>query len=93
MAGQDVAERRHHGLDDPQPLPETHGYATSGWNAAPTAGKVIARIAPLLGLVLERLIFRHLRTASAIAKLVVTIGLSVARSVISRRPQSHGARP
>lgn len=36
-------------LDEPQGLPETHGYATSGWNAAPTAGKVIARIAPLLG--------------------------------------------
>ena len=28
----------------------THGFATSGWNAAPTAGKVIARIAPLLGI-------------------------------------------
>jgi cell division protein FtsI (penicillin-binding protein 3) len=37
-------------LDEPQPLPETHGFATSGWNAAPTAGKVVARIAPLLGL-------------------------------------------
>ncbi len=37
-------------LDEPQPLKETHGYATSGWNAAPTAGKVIARIAPMLGL-------------------------------------------
>jgi cell division protein FtsI (penicillin-binding protein 3) len=37
-------------LDEPQGLPETHGYATSGWNAAPTAGKVIARIAPLLGI-------------------------------------------
>jgi cell division protein FtsI (penicillin-binding protein 3) len=37
-------------LDEPQPLAETYGYATSGWNAAPTAGKVIARIAPLLGL-------------------------------------------
>jgi cell division protein FtsI (penicillin-binding protein 3) len=36
-------------LDEPQGLPETHGYATSGWNAAPTAGKVIARVAPLLG--------------------------------------------
>jgi cell division protein FtsI (penicillin-binding protein 3) len=36
-------------LDEPQGLPETHGYATSGWNAAPTAAKVIARIAPLLG--------------------------------------------
>jgi cell division protein FtsI (penicillin-binding protein 3) len=37
-------------LDEPQPTPETHGYATSGWNAAPTAGKVVGRIAPLLGL-------------------------------------------
>jgi cell division protein FtsI (penicillin-binding protein 3) len=37
-------------LDEPQGLPETHGYATSGWNAAPTAGKVINRIAPLLGI-------------------------------------------
>ncbi len=37
-------------LDEPQPIPETHGYATSGWNAAPVTGKVIARIAPILGL-------------------------------------------
>jgi cell division protein FtsI (penicillin-binding protein 3) len=35
-------------LDEPQATPETHGFATAGWNAAPTAGKVIARIAPLL---------------------------------------------
>ena len=35
-------------LDEPQPLPETHNYATSGWNAVPTAGKIVARIAPLL---------------------------------------------
>jgi len=37
-------------LDEPQPIGETHGFATSGWNAAPTAAKVIARVAPLLGL-------------------------------------------
>jgi cell division protein FtsI (penicillin-binding protein 3) len=37
-------------LDEPQPIPETHGYATSGWNAVPVGGAVIARIAPLLGL-------------------------------------------
>jgi cell division protein FtsI (penicillin-binding protein 3) len=36
-------------LDDPQTTPETHGFTTSGWNAVPTAGKVITRIAPLLG--------------------------------------------
>ena len=37
-------------LDEPQATPESHGYATSGWNAVPVGGAVIARIAPLLGL-------------------------------------------
>jgi cell division protein FtsI (penicillin-binding protein 3) len=37
-------------IDEPQPTADSHGYATAGWNAAPTAGKVIARIAPVLGL-------------------------------------------
>ena len=37
-------------FDDPQPTPSTFGQATSGWNAVPTAGKVISRIAPLLGI-------------------------------------------
>ena len=37
-------------LDEPQGIPETHNFATAGWNAAPTAAKVIARTAPLLGL-------------------------------------------
>ena len=36
-------------IDEPQALPETHGFITSGWNAVPTGGKVIERIAPLLG--------------------------------------------
>jgi cell division protein FtsI (penicillin-binding protein 3) len=36
-------------LDEPQALPETHGYATAGWNAVPAAGTIIERIAPLLG--------------------------------------------
>jgi cell division protein FtsI (penicillin-binding protein 3) len=37
-------------LDEPQPTSESNGQATAGWNAAPTAGKVIARVAPMLGL-------------------------------------------
>ena len=37
-------------LDEPQAAPGTYGFATSGWNAAPTAGKIIARVAPMLGL-------------------------------------------
>lgn len=35
-------------LDEPKPNKDTFGFATAGWTAAPTAGKVIARIAPLL---------------------------------------------
>ena len=31
-------------------LSSGHGFATSGWNAAPTAAKIIARVAPMLGL-------------------------------------------
>ncbi|MGE0749531.1 MAG: peptidoglycan D,D-transpeptidase FtsI family protein [Variibacter sp.] len=56
-------------LDEPQGLPETYGFATSGWNAAPTAAKVIARIGPLLDLEprwdlppSERLILAHAGT-------------------------------
>jgi cell division protein FtsI (penicillin-binding protein 3) len=37
-------------LDEPKATPETNGYTTSGYNAVPVAGKIIARIAPLLGL-------------------------------------------
>jgi cell division protein FtsI (penicillin-binding protein 3) len=37
-------------LDEPQAVPGTYGFATSGWNAAPTTAKIIARAAPLLGL-------------------------------------------
>jgi len=49
-----------------------------GWAAIPAFILAVVILAPLLGLVLERLIFRYLRTATAVAKLVVTIGLSVA---------------
>lgn len=37
-------------LDEPKGLPETHGFATSGWNAAPVTGKIVERIGPMLGL-------------------------------------------
>src|SRR4029077_12096779 len=37
-------------LDEPQPTPDSNGYATSGLNAAPTAAKIITRVAPMLGL-------------------------------------------
>lgn len=36
-------------LDRPQPAPDTGGHITAGTNAAPTAGRIVARIGPLLG--------------------------------------------
>ena len=36
-------------LDSPQRTPDSFGFITGGWNAAPTAGHVIARIAPFVG--------------------------------------------
>ncbi|HQN50172.1 MAG TPA: penicillin-binding protein 2, partial [Phenylobacterium sp.] len=35
--------------DEPNGTKETFGFRTGGWNAAPTAGRVIDRIAPFLG--------------------------------------------
>src|SRR5262245_59087165 len=49
-----------------------------GWPILPSVLLAVLVVSPLLGLVLERLVFRHLRTAPAVAKLVVTIGLAVA---------------
>jgi cell division protein FtsI (penicillin-binding protein 3) len=37
-------------LDEPKGTADTFGFRTAGWNAAPTFGKVVARIAPMLGL-------------------------------------------
>ncbi|MBV9653875.1 MAG: penicillin-binding protein 2 [Acetobacteraceae bacterium] len=37
-------------LDEPHATAATHGYATAGWVAAPAAGRVIARVGPMLGL-------------------------------------------
>lgn len=37
-------------LDEPKGLPETHGYATSGWNTAPVTGRIIERIGPMLNI-------------------------------------------
>ncbi len=36
-------------LDEPAGTKQTFGYATGGWTAAPTVGRIVERIAPLLG--------------------------------------------
>ncbi len=35
-------------LDEPQAVEGTHGFTTSGWNAAPVTGNIIERVAPML---------------------------------------------
>jgi cell division protein FtsI (penicillin-binding protein 3) len=37
-------------MDEPKGTEETFGFATAGWTAAPVAGRVIERIAPILGI-------------------------------------------
>lgn len=36
-------------MDEPKGTPETYGFATGGWTAAPPAGRIIDRVAPFLG--------------------------------------------
>ncbi|MCW5750677.1 MAG: penicillin-binding protein 2 [Alphaproteobacteria bacterium] len=36
-------------LDEPKGTKETHGFATAGWTAAPIVGRLVTRIAPILG--------------------------------------------
>jgi cell division protein FtsI (penicillin-binding protein 3) len=40
-------------LDEAKANASTFGYATAGWVAAPGAGRVVARIGPMLGLLPE----------------------------------------
>jgi cell division protein FtsI (penicillin-binding protein 3) len=37
-------------VDDPKPNASSYGYATGGWVAAPAVGRIIQRMAPLLGI-------------------------------------------
>ena len=35
-------------LDEPEPTKNSHGFATAGWNVAPTFSNIVRRIAPML---------------------------------------------
>ena len=37
-------------IDEPKGIKESYGYATAGWTAAPTAGRVVQRMATILGM-------------------------------------------
>lgn len=49
-----------------------------GWGALPSFLLAVVVVAPVLGVVLEMLVFRNLRTAPPVSGLVVAIGLTVA---------------
>jgi branched-chain amino acid transport system permease protein len=49
-----------------------------GWSNLPAFAVAVLVVAPLIGFILERFLYRHLRSAPAIAKLVVSLGLLVA---------------
>ncbi|MBT5435820.1 MAG: penicillin-binding protein 2 [Rhodospirillaceae bacterium] len=37
-------------IDEPQGIEASYGYATGGWTAAPTVGRIISRIGPIAGI-------------------------------------------
>jgi cell division protein FtsI (penicillin-binding protein 3) len=37
-------------VDGPKPNASSYGYATGGWVAAPAVGRIVQRMAPLLGI-------------------------------------------
>ncbi|MBU8538789.1 peptidoglycan D,D-transpeptidase FtsI family protein [Falsiroseomonas tokyonensis] len=40
-------------VDEPTPNARSHGFATAGWVAAPAAGEIVRRVAPILGMAPE----------------------------------------
>ena len=76
-------------LDEPHATAATHGYATAAWTAAPAAGHVIARTAPMLGL------FPQIEQAAAI-QASLAIPLQPGRPAGSRAspaPVRESGRP
>lgn len=57
-------------IDEPQGTKETFGFITAGWTAAPTLGRIVAQIAPLMGL-LPKTTPPHAQPAPAGGKPVV----------------------
>jgi branched-subunit amino acid ABC-type transport system permease component len=50
----------------------------NGWGILPSFVIAVLIVAPLLGIILDRFLFRYLRTASPISRLIVALGLLVA---------------
>ena len=59
-------------LDEPRGTEATYGFASAGWTAAPTTGRIIARIAPLLGI-------EAIDEATPRVKQAMNIGVKIGR--------------
>jgi cell division protein FtsI (penicillin-binding protein 3) len=57
-------------LDEPRGIKETYNFATAGWNAAPTAGAIIAKISPMLGV----FPINHTDSFEPLAGMIQTLG-------------------
>ncbi len=96
-------------LDEPKGSKETYGFATAGWNSAPTVGTIIAKIAPLLGVFpmghhdtfepLPTLIAalpndgKNEYAKKAVASVPAMMMDELARPTISMAPMPTGSRP
>ena len=63
------------------------------WALVPAVVLAVFVVGPLLGLVLDRFLFRHLRTATPLAKLVTSIGLLIAIPELTKLALSFGNEP
>src|SRR6478752_4489299 len=72
-------------------------HTEHGWPILPAFLVSVVVLAPLLGIVLEWVVFRHLRNAPAVAGLVITIGLSLALpalvDILMRYEPKNGLTP
>lgn len=78
-------------LDEPKGLKSTYGFATAGWNAAPTAGELIAEIGPLLGVQPKQEILPTKSQPGAVQ--TVSLSSKVATLVGTGLPRSQTASP
>jgi branched-subunit amino acid ABC-type transport system permease component len=53
-------------------------HTKHGWGILPALGVSVVLLAPLIGIVLDRVLFRWLRTAPALSRLITAVGLLVA---------------
>jgi branched-subunit amino acid ABC-type transport system permease component len=65
--------------------------ARHDWPIIPAFVLAVVIVGPLSGLILDRALFRYLRTAPAVAKLVVSLGLLVAIPELVKLWFGHGA--